>query len=276
MITTATTLATVNATQPQAIELPSGAIKIMRHLLADGDSNTKLRKSSGAGFATVGLSMAPHKSAGVGNTCPHASAGCVAACLNHQGRAAFWTAILEARQARTLAYYHHREWFIARLRLELSRKLASAERQGLRLACRLNVFSDIAWEESGIIDDFPSIEFYDYSKNPKRAGLLRPNYWVTFSRSETNHADCLDVLASGANVAIAFDTGRTGNRVSMDANGADLPKTWRGYRVIDGDTTDLRFDDPRGRKRGIVVGLRLKAASRAERDGAIASGFAIV
>ena len=35
-------------------------------------------------------------------------------------------------------------------------------------------------------------------------GQLAPNYHVTFSRSETNEADCLRVLEAGGNVAVVF------------------------------------------------------------------------
>jgi hypothetical protein len=177
--------------------------------------------------------------------------------------------------AKTVVFRLAKRWFLETLRKEIAIAERKAELLGDRLAVRLNVFSDFLFERLGIIDQFPNVEFYDYSKSPDRAGLLLPNYWVTFSRSESNQDDCLRVLESGNNVAIAFDTGRVGNRVSMDASPLDLPKTWYGFPVIDGDNTDLRFDDPRGRTKGRVVGLRLKAHSRDERQGALESGFAI-
>jgi hypothetical protein len=40
--------------------------------------------------------------------------------------------------------------------------------------------------------------------------------------------------------------------------GADLPATWNGITVIDGDISDLRFLDPRG----VIVGLRGKGEAR--------------
>jgi hypothetical protein len=246
----------------------------VKRLLQSGDSNTKLRKNSGAGFQTVGLSLAPHQSAGIGNVCPWASNGCIEACLNHQGLASVFHDIQRARIAKTVAWYENRQWFLDTLKLELEQASRRAAAAGQRIAARLNVFSDIPWETTGIIDAFPKIEFYDYSKAPRRAGLLRPNYWVTLSRSETNSDACIDALSRGANVAIPFaDSERpyVGNRAQLQ----QLPKKWYGFHVIDGDTTDLRFDDIRGRKHGRVVGLRLKAHSHNERKQAIASGFAI-
>jgi hypothetical protein len=238
-----------------------GERMVVRKLLSDGDANTKLRKNGGRGYMTVGLSLAPHTTAGIGNVCPHASPGCAQACLDHQGMASAFPSIRRARRAKTLAWHLARQWFLDQLRREIELAQKRAQRQGLLLAVRLNVFSDIAWENHGIIDEFPTVEFYDYTKNPRRVGLIRPNYWVTFSRSETNEADALRLLGEGKNVTVVF--------------AGPLPRQWNGHSVIDGDATDLRFTDVRGRKRGRVVGLCIKAASTQERENAIRSGFAV-
>ena len=247
-----------------------------KNLFADGDTNTKLRKNGGKGFRTLGLSLAPHKSAGVGNVCTHASPGCIGACLDHQGMASVWDSIAIARKKRTKLFYYDRQWFLERLKVEIDSKLKTAGSAGLRLAVRLNVLSDVPWEKiaPSIFSDFPSVQFYDYTKNPKRAGLLLPNYWLTFSRSEINHKDCLHILRNGGNVAVPFadlSASYVGNRAGLQT----LPTTWEGYHVINGDESDLRFQDTRGRKHGRVVGLKLKAHSTAERQQAIASGFAV-
>lgn len=241
-------------------------------LLGDGDANTKTRKNGGRGYRTAGLSLAPVWESGVGSTCPHATDGCSASCLNETGLAAIWPDIRAARIAKTVVYFRQREWFLDTLQHELTRWQRSAKRGNTTLAVRLNMFSDIAWERHGIIDQFPQTRFYDYTKNPRRAGLIRPNYWVTFSRSENNDRDCLSVLESGGNVAVVFaDVSRSfvGNR----AGGQQLPAEWNGYPVVDGDVTDLRFEDPRG---GYVIGLRLKAPTNEKRRSAIESGFAVV
>ena len=94
------------------------------------------------------------------------------------------------------------------------------------------------------------------------------NYWVTASRSETNDAGILECLRRGINCAVVFGSTRGKQHVT-------LPGIWNGFQVIDGDKTDLRFLDPRGRKHGRVVGLTLKAASTREYFNAIESGFAI-
>jgi hypothetical protein len=104
-----------------------------------------------------------------------------------------------------------------------------------------------------IFSAFPRIQFVDYTKNPNRfARQLPANYYLTFSRSESNEADSLRLLAAGHNVAVVF---------------AARPSHWNGYRVIDGDLHDLRHLDPKG----VVVGLSPKG-NKAKRD---MSGFVV-
>ena len=239
-------------------------------LLADGDSNAKLAKNTGRGFLTCGLSISPARQSGIGNVCTDASEACINACLDETGMGAIFKTIKAARIAKNVLYYRERQWFYDRFDAELTRWENKAERKGLNLACRPNVFSDIAWELSGIIENHPNCQFYDYTKHAKRFGVLLPNYWVTFSRSETNEQTALKILSQGGNVAIVFhNPGKfSGNRSGKQT----LPETWEGFEVINGDETDLRFTDPRG---GKVIGLKLKSASNDKRDAAIASGFSV-
>lgn len=236
-------------------------------LLGDGDSNVKTAKNAPHAMS-VGLSLAAHKSAGAGNVCPHA-ASCATSCLDDTGMGAIFKHIKAQRIAKTVFFQRDRSLFLEMLRNELRAKQAIAEKRGKLLAVRLNMFSDIAWERYGIPQAFPNIQFYDYTKHPKRAGQICSNYWVTFSRDETNDAAAVAHLEAGNNVAICFYTpGKyVGNRSKLQT----LPKTWKGFRVIDGDITDARWTDPRG----VVVGLKLKAANNAARQRAIDSGFAV-
>lgn len=230
----------------------------VRHLLGNGDTNTKLAKND---VITYGLSLAPYNQSGIGNTCPHASSGCASACLNDSGRGAVFPLIQLSRIARTVVFYHARKWFIDKLDSELERAVRLAD--GADIAVRLNVFSDIKWEliAPQLFERFPNVHFYDYSKDARRAGALRPNYWVTFSRSETNEAQAIHQLNTGVNVSVVF--------------GGKLPTRWHGFTVIDGDKTDLRYLDPRGFERGYVIGLSLKFANNATRESALQSGFAV-
>ena len=253
-----------------------GEARYPANLLAKGDTNTKLRKSAGQGFVTAGLSLSPHKVAGVGNVCPFASKGCMAACLDHQGMASVWKTIEQGRTNRTRLFYADRDYFLERLSVEIGNRKRTAGKSGQRLAVRLNVFSDISWEKVApqLFSNHPDVQFYDYTKNPNRAGALLHNYWVTFSKSEQNQDDAMRILADAGNVAVVFADSQNnyaGNRSGLQ----QLPSSWRGYRVINGDESDLRFQDARGRKHGRIVGLKLKAHSRQERNQAIDSGFAV-
>lgn len=225
--------------------------------------------------------MAPHKSAGVGNLCSHASPACIALCLGREsGQAAMVSkttgtnAVRQSRERKARYFMSDRQAYLREMLLHIARAKRAADRKGMTLAVRPNGSTDIAYEGLRVVVDvafaaelsrtcglsiepgvhtifsaFPTIQFLDYTKNPRR--LERPlpaNYHLTFSRSETNESEALAILARGNNVAVVF------------ANG--LPATWHGYRVIDGDEHDLRFLDPRD---GVVVGLSPKG-HKAKRD----------
>ena len=247
----------------------------VNRLVGDGDSNAKLKKSGKTAY-TVGLSLAPSNQAGIGNTCPNASPGCRASCLDETGLGFIWGAIAVARARKTAACYFARRWFLDKLSKELKAAAFNAYQQQKPLAVRLNVFSDVAWER--IAPELFSIkaEFYDYTKNPNRVGQLLPNYWVTFSRSERNENAAVRVLENGQNVAVVFSDGNTstGRKIKSAAGRpvSKLPTTWNGFPVIDGDLTDLRYLDARG----CVVGLVLKSPSSAKVAAAENSGFALV
>jgi predicted pyridoxine 5'-phosphate oxidase superfamily flavin-nucleotide-binding protein len=248
----------------QAIVTIDGARHRLERVLAMGESNSKLAKN-GTAYRTLGLSMTPFKLDGFGNVCTHASPQCVAFCLNGTGRASFDTTgiIKRGRLARRILWHTEREWVIAKINRELDSATRAARRNGEQVVCRLNVISDIPWERFGIIENHPSVQFYDYTKVTSRyakylAGDSFPlNYHLTFSRSENNEADCLRFLAGGGNVTVVF-------RVSYGARGkSPLPRTWNGFNVVDGDESDLRFLDPAFS----VVGLRAKGDAKSKSFG---------
>ncbi len=238
----------------------------VKKLLGDGDANTKLAKSNkySTDYRTYGLTLAPSTQSGF-NTCLYATHDCKNACLDNTGLRSVFPVIHLGKIARTVLLFQQEQWFIDTLIKELGNKQKTAERNNHIPAVRLNVMSDIAWEEYGIIDAFPAITFYDYSKDRRRIGAVRDNYWVTFSRSGRNERACLSALRHGNNVAVVFADSR-GKRFT------ELPKTYKGFEVIDGDKTDLRFTD----ERGVVVGLRLKAASNEEYQSALQSPFPVL
>ena len=241
----------------------------IRKLLAAGDSNAKLAKSNKAQdvYKTFGLTLAPAGLADIGNMCGNNSIACTDYCLDGSGMRAVYENIHLSKIARTWLFRYYRSWFINQLARELDNKQTHAKRNNYIAAIRLNVMSDWPFETTGIIDQFPAIQFYDYSKHLKRAGLLRPNYWVTFSRSESNQRATMAALISGHNVAVVFADSNGGPRRPLA-----LPESYKGYDVINGDLTDLRFLD----RRGVVVGLKLKTHTIAQYQAACATGFPVL
>lgn len=240
-------------------------IRVTR-LLGKGDSNPKTAKNK---ILTFGLSLFPWKGIGFGNVCPHAKT-CVASCLAHQGQGPM-PSVFMPRIAKTVLYNLARDWFMAMLTREITAKERNNPR--VKIAIRLNMLSDVPWEHLGIIDAFPRIQFYDYTKNPRRWGQVRPNYWVTFSYDGTNGEHAKRVLQRGGNVAIVFyDTdGKCGKAAHRQTLPDFVRFGWHRASVIDGGVTDYRPEDPKG----VIVGLRLLARTYASRNQGIDDGFAV-
>lgn len=219
--------------------------------------NPKLMKGEKKGYLSFVLHLAPSTLSGK-NTCPKATAGCIASCLNTAGRGGIFkkgdstNVIQQARIRKTKMFYENREQFLADLESDIQAGIKQAAKLGLTPAFRLNGTSDIAWEKYGIIEKFPDVQFYDYTKIRGRKVSHLKNYHLTFSRAESNEMDARLAAADGMNVAVVFKK--------------DLPETYFGKKVIDGDQTDLRFLD----EKGVIVGL--KAKGRAKKD---TSGFVV-
>jgi hypothetical protein len=226
-------------------------------------SNTKTLKGCKYGYMTYILHLAPSKLSGF-NTCPMASAGCAAGCLNTAGRGGMFkkgedtNTIQKARIRKTLQYFNDREWFMSDLVSDVKTALAEAARFDLTPVFRLNGTSDIRWENEAvalgskiypnIMSAFETVQWYDYTKIPNRRDIPS-NYHLTFSLSEDNLDDALAMLKLGMNVAVVF--------------GGEIPETWHGYPVINGDDSDLRFRDGSG----VVVGLTAKGRAKKDTSG---------
>jgi len=211
------------------------------------DSNTKIKKGEKLGWKTFGLSLAPHTISGK-NLCPHASEGCALACLNTAGMGVF-SNVQKARLEKTKYLLNNRAEFLAQLKKEIENKRKRIQ----NLAVRLNVLSDLPWHNLIDMESTPEVSYYDYTPNPSRMiqylnGELPKNYHLTFSRKENNQAQVELILSMGGNVAVVFD---------------ELPKTYLGKEVVNGDETDLRFLD----KKGVVIGLKAKGKGKKDESG---------
>lgn len=214
-------------------------------------NNAKTVKGDAKGeYLTAILYLAPAKTSGH-NMCPSATEGCKAACLFTNGHGAF-PKIQQARINKTLEFFNNRAKFISQIYKELQsfeKKCVIIDRKP---AVRLNGTSDIDWGAIApeIFNGFPNIKFYDYTKRKKGMksymdGKCPPNYYLTFSRSESNWDFCKTVLDKGHTVAAVFD---------------EVPDEYEGYKVFNADDDDLRFLDPQGQIAG------LKAKGKAKKD----------
>ena len=211
--------------------------------------DAKTIKGRQFGYETGILYLAPATEAdGFTNLCTFATAECKQACLYGQGMAKMWKSIKRNRIAKTLRYLQNQKAFMRCMARDVVKLARKARRQGLIAAVRPNGTSDLPKMGMQLAAEFPDIQFYDYTKIPRPWLRQRKNYQITFSFSGSNLPDALECLAHGVNVAVVFAVKK----------GKALPETWQGYRVIDGDISDLRFLDPRG----VVVGLRAKGDAK--------------
>jgi hypothetical protein len=242
------------------------------------ENNPKILKGNKLGYLSFILHLAPSDMSGY-NTCPRASMGCRGACLNTAGRGGMFVGgtkdllgdtvrdmvkhgvltnvVQRARIRKTKLFFENRLVFMGLLVMDIEKAIKIAKSKNLIPCFRLNGTSDIDWENipvggyNNIMEMFPTIIFYDYSKVPTRTNIPA-NYHLTYSRSESNNAQCLKWLSNGENVTVVF----------RDV----LPSHWNGFQVINGDISDLRFLDPKN----IVVGLKAKGKAKID-----ASGFVV-
>lgn len=232
-------------------------------LLTSG--NQKILKGEKLGYITKGIHLAPANLSGY-ETCRWRSKGCTMACLNTAGRGQMNT-IQDSRIAKTKLFFEQKFDFLAKLSKEIVSSIKSAHKKNMKAVFRLNLTSDLMWEnevnEDGvtIFEKHSSTQFYDYTKSFQRmakfinqADDFPSNYHLTFSRSEHNDSLCDMVLEMGGNVAVVFRN--------------QLPKTWKGFEVVNGDETDLRFLD----KKGVVVGLIEKGRAKKDETGFVQEG----
>jgi len=74
---------------------------------------------------------------------------------------------------------------------------------------------------------------------------------LTFSRSETNWNWCEQLLKTGCNVSALF------------SEKLPLPKTYKGFKVVDGDSSDIVMM----KHKGVILGLRAKGKAKKDQTG---------
>ena len=226
-------------------------------------SNPKLDASVQYGYLTAGLSLIPHNIVSKKSICPFAKK-CADSCLVYSGQGAKhlvrkkgdnkgFNSTLLSRAVKTIFWERNKKEFLNTLDDELGAFKLKAKRNGLKSCTRLNVYSDILWERTGIIEAHSDIIHYNYTKIPSNVPKNKNNH-VTFSRDETNEHLIDEKISQGINVSVVFEK--------------FLPREYKGHKVIDGVIHDLRFLD----EKGVIVGLKAKGTKKKIKQG-IDSGF---
>lgn len=222
-------------------------------------ANPKIQKGTKLGYLSFILHLAPADVSGY-NTCPKATAGCKAACLNTAGRGGMFkrgettNVIQQARIRKTRYFFEQRQDFMLDLKKDIEKAIKMAAKLGLTPVFRLNGTSDLSWEKydmipgQNVFECFPGVQFYDYTKVPKRKTDGIANYHLTFSQADGNDADANWAISKNMNVTVVFDK---------------IPAEYKGKPVFNADDTDLRFLDPRG----VVLGLKAKGRAKKDRTG---------
>ena len=225
-------------------------------------ADAKTSKGEKMGFLTGILYLAPYKTISIYNTCSMAHiAGCDIACLYSAGRGAY-SSVQNARINKTNWYYQDKQGFMLQLIKNIKTLINKAHKQNLIPLIRLNGTSDIKWENIGfiyngkeynnIMELFPDIQFYDYTKIINRDNLPA-NYDLTFSYSGKPEFIKYVNKAIEKNMRIAV--------VFKDKY--NLPNEFMGLNVVNGDNSDIRHLDDNG----VIVALYAKGKAKKDNTG---------
>jgi hypothetical protein len=234
--------------------------KVQKLLSVNAD--TKTMKGLKENVLTGILYLAPANISGY-QVCPKASEGCKAACLYISGHGRYKN-VQNSRINKTKWFFEDRKGFLDKLVEDVAKLERKAKREGMIPAVRLNGTSDIAWEKfrvlyngkayRNIMEAFPNVQFYDYTKILGREKALKTsNYNLTFSLSESNDVEALKALDQGYNLAVVMKLKRKDKK----------PERWSGYPVIDGDVNDIRFNE----KHGNIIALFPKGNAIYDKSG---------
>ena len=178
------------------------------------------------------------------NVCPNHK-WCKAFCLNQSGHNKAqlmhnnneYSFIEDSRIKKTRLFYFNPSLFMEIVIREIRKYEKFAKKNGYDFAVRLNCTSDLNpeqfyYEGKNILQIFPHIQFYDYTKVANRLPLQfkYKNYDLTYSYNGYNWKTCKKYLEQGGKVAVVFRD--------------KLPKLFDNFNVIDANGYDMRFLDP--------------------------------
>tara|TARA_R100000742_G_C4269834_1_gene88406 strand:- start:726 stop:1481 length:756 start_codon:yes stop_codon:yes gene_type:complete len=203
-------------------------------LLDTNQNNTKIKKSieyislwknlnkDNTDFAS--LSLMPDYKICAGSK----SAGCMDLCLKDSGFARIFDSVNVSRQNKTNFLLSDKIGFINQLNKELSNYNKRCIKNNKKGFVRLNTISDYPFYKSNVMNENSNLIFIDYTKIAKRLFEKLPdNYYLIFSFSGR------DQYAN--QVRLALKTKFPISVVFYD----ELPKTFLGRDVVDGNKSDL-------------------------------------
>ena len=223
------------------------------NLISVGTNAKTIKSDKGGEYITAIIYLAPADLVEGMNVCAMAiMAGCKNGCLFTAGRGAF-NSVQQSRIRKTILLRDNPEEFHDLLRKDLIKFQEYCFKKGVVPVVRPNGTSDINYRN--IAREFPGIQFYDYTKVYNRVAKDIPaNYHLTISYSEANSDYTRKAVEYankyGVNLAVVF-------------RNKELPETFLGRPVINGDKDDLRFLDPKG----VVVGLYAKGKAKKDTSG---------
>ena len=230
--------------------------KTVKNLLSKGSTNSKTAKNE---IKTFILYLAPHNLNSKGITlCKDASKGCIESCLYSAGRGKF-SHVQNSRINKANYFVSDKKVFLAQLLKEIRKEIKKASDKNEKIAFRLNGTSDIDFlylldKNFGFNVDlltYDKVYFYDYTKSLPRAKryLSYRNYTLTFSKSESNYSQTVEAANLGINTAVVFSN--------------NLPSTYLGRKVVDGDKSDLEMLN----FRNVILGLKAKGEAKKDSTG---------
>jgi hypothetical protein len=236
--------------------------KPVKNLLSKGSTNAKTSKND---IKTFILYLAPHNLNYKGITlCKDASVNCIKVCLYTAGMGIFSNVQL-SRINKANYFVSDKKVFLAQLLKEIKREIKKASDKNEKIAFRLNGTSDIDFlylldkHFNFNVDllQYDKVFFYDYTKSLVRAKRYQNyrNYTLTFSKSESNEKETNQAMNLGINVAAVFSS--------------DLPKTYKGIKVVDGDKSDLEML----KHKNVILGLKAKGKARKDTSGFVITNY---
>jgi len=216
------------------------------------NNGSKHEKAYKFGELVYTIYLAPGNMSGY-EVCAGRTIECTKLCLNESGHNrmdAKNNFINRSRIGKTKMFFENHEFFTRWVIRDINAGITRAKKQGLKFSVRINNTSDISPEllwikvdgvKQNILQLFPDIQFYDYTKVQGRLRLMNkyPNYDLTYSYNGQNMETCLQLLRAGIKVAMVFEK---------------VPTEYNGFKVVDGDLYDMRYKD----EPGSIIGLKLK------------------